>query len=75
VETDILYFALYPDREEDFLNRDILHSAPNELTDLLPDADRWASVVRVLDPLEWKKGKTLRLNASAHKQRVVCYWR
>ena len=75
VETDILYFALYPDREEDFLNRNFLHSAPNELTDLLPDADRWASVVRVLNPLEWKKGKTLRLNASVHKQRVVCYWR
>jgi pyruvate,water dikinase len=75
VETDILYFALYPDREKDFLNRDLLHSAPNKLTDLLPDADRWAPVVRVLDPLEWKKGKTLRLNASARKQRVVCYWR
>jgi hypothetical protein len=75
VETDILYFALYPDREEDFLNGDLLQNAPNELTDLLPDAARWAPVVRVLDPLEWKKGKTLRLNASAPKQRVVCYWR
>jgi hypothetical protein len=75
VETDILYFALYPDREEDFLNRDLLQSAPNKLADLLPDADRWAPVVRVLDPLEWKKGKALRLNASAPKQRVVCYWR
>ena len=75
VETDILYFALYPDREEDFLNRDLLQSAPNQLTDLLPDAARWAPVVRVLDPLEWKKDKTLRLNASAPKQRVVCYWR
>ncbi|MBW1685718.1 MAG: hypothetical protein JRS35_11750, partial [Deltaproteobacteria bacterium] len=75
VETDILYFALYPDRQGDFLNRDLLHSTPNQLTDLLPDAARWAPVVRVLDPLEWKKGQTLRLNASAPKQRVVCYWR
>jgi hypothetical protein len=75
VETDILYFALYPGRKEDFLNRDFLQGAPNQLPDLLPDADRWASVVRVLDPLEWKKGKTPRLNASAPKQRVVCYWR
>jgi hypothetical protein len=75
VETDILYFALYPDRKENFLNRDFLQSASNKLTDLLPDAARWASVVRVLDPLEWKKGKALRLNASAPKQRVVCYWR
>jgi len=75
VETDILYFALYPDREEDFLNRDLLQSVSNKLTDLLPDAACWAPVVRVMDPLEGKKGKTLRLNASAPKQRVVCYWR
>ena len=75
VETDILYFALYPDREEDFLNRDLLESASNKLTDLLPDAARWEPVVRVLDPLEWEKGKILRLNADARRHRVVCYWR
>jgi hypothetical protein len=57
------------------LNRDFLQSAPNKLTNLLPDAERWASVVRVLSPLEEKKGKLLRLNANARKQRVVCYWR
>jgi hypothetical protein len=75
VETDILYFALYPDREEDFLNRDLLESASNRLTDLLPDAARWAPVVRVLDPLEWQNDKALRLNADARRHRVVCYWR
>ena len=75
VETDILYFALYPDRKEDFLNRDLLESASSKLTDLLPDAACWESVVRVLDPLEWRQGKTLRLNANAPKHRVVCYWR
>ncbi len=75
VETDILYFALCPQREKDFLNEDLLESAPNKLTEILPDAARWASVVRVLDPLEWNRGETLRLNANSHKQRVVCYWR
>jgi hypothetical protein len=75
VETDILYFALYPDREGDFLNRDLLEGTPNKLTDLLPDVARWAPVVRVLDPVDWEEGKTLRLNANAPKRRVVCYWR
>jgi hypothetical protein len=75
VETDILYFALYPNREGDFLNRDLLEGTPNKLTDLLPDVARWATVVRVLDPVDWKEGKTLRLNANAPKRRVVCYWR
>ncbi len=73
VETDILYFALYPDRESDFLNGNLLEDAPNKLLELLPEAARWANVVRVLDPLEWNDGKALRLNASATKQRVVCY--
>jgi hypothetical protein len=71
VETNILYFTLFP--EKGFLNAPLLEAAPNKLTDLFPDAAPWASVVRVLDPLEWEGGKSLQLNASVTKQRVVCY--
>jgi pyruvate, water dikinase len=73
VETDILYFALYPERAEDYLNTAFLESAPNRLSELLPDCSEWASVVRVLDTRDWKNGKALRLVANAQKQRVVCY--
>ena len=75
VEADILYFALDPGGAGGFLNSQLLESASNKLTELFPDAAQWASVVRVLDPLELSGGKTVRLNASAPKQRVVCYWR
>jgi pyruvate,water dikinase len=73
VETDILYFALYPERKEDFINQDLLESATNKLSDLLPNASEWSEIVRVLDTREWEKGKVLRLNANAKKQRVICY--
>ena len=73
VEADMLYFALFPGREGDFLNSSLLENAPNRLPGLLPGAAKWADVVRVLDPLEWGDGKLLRLNASAVKQRVICY--
>jgi hypothetical protein len=71
VETNILYFTLFP--ETDFWNKSLLETAPNKLLSVAPDATQWAHVVRVLDPLEWKGGKTLQLNASVTKQRVVCY--
>lgn len=71
VESNILYFTLFP--ETGFLNTSLLEEAPNKLADLLPDDAQWAGVVRVLDPLDWEGAKTLHLNASVTKQRVVCY--
>jgi len=73
VERDMLYFALFPSRENDFLNTDLLENARNKLAELLPGDAKWANVVRVLDPGEWEDGKVVRLNASAIKQKVICY--
>jgi hypothetical protein len=73
VETDMLYFALFPERKHDFLNRDLLESAHNRLSELLPEASQWAHVVRVLDSHQWNNGKALRLIADARKQSVVCF--
>jgi len=73
VERDMLYFALFPSRENDFLNTDLLENARNKLAELLPGEAKWANVVRVLDPDEWQDGKVVRLNASAIKQKVICY--
>jgi pyruvate,water dikinase len=73
VETDMLYFALFPEREHDYLNRDLLESAPNRLSELLPEASQWVHVVRVLDSHQWNNGKALRLIADSRKQSVVCF--
>ncbi|MBN1656530.1 MAG: pyruvate, phosphate dikinase [Deltaproteobacteria bacterium] len=73
VETDILYFALYPERRNDFLNEPLLESFPNQLPALLPEQSAWAPVVRVLDTGYCNDAKPLCLIASAHRQRVLCY--
>lgn len=73
VETDMLYFALFPERAQDFLNHDLLDSAPNRLSELLPEASPWAHTVRVLDSHQWNNAKALRLIADARKQKVICF--
>jgi hypothetical protein len=73
VEMDVLYMALFPGREGNSINSEFLQQAPNRLTELLPEADRWAEVVKVLYASDLGDGATLRLNANALDQKVVCY--
>ena len=73
VESDILYFALFPSRDGNLLNPAYLEDAPNQLPRLLPDDTRWAHCVRVIDPATGPDPITLALNANTLTQRVVCY--
>ena len=73
VEMDILYLALFPEREGNRLNPDILEAGPNRLGELLPEAADWSNVVRVLDGGDIAGGAQLTLNANALTQSVVCY--
>ena len=55
------------------LNAEFFEQRDNRLTTLLPDASRWAAVVRVLDvPADTHDG-TLYLHADCLTQRAVCY--
>jgi hypothetical protein len=73
VEMEMLYMALFPNHEGTILNRKIFESAPNHLTDLLPEDARFESLVRVLYPAECAAGGQVRFYADALKQRVLCY--
>jgi len=67
VEADILYLALFPGKEGNKFNKALLESSKNRLSELLPDAEKWSNVIRVIDP------ESLILNANALTQCVVCY--
>ena len=71
IELDILYLALFPTREDNFLNRARLESLPNHLTELLPEAAGLAKAVRVIDAADF--GGVIKLHANTLKQKVVCY--
>ncbi len=69
VESDILYVALFPERDGNALNRDFLETGENRLAELLPGAGDFSRVVRVIDTPD----AGITLNADAMQQRAVCY--
>ena len=72
IEMDVLYCALFPDREGSALNARFLAAAPNRLAALLPDAAEWAGVVRVIDAADLV-GRRVQLHANSLTQHVLCY--
>jgi hypothetical protein len=73
VETDILYLALFPQRQDNRLNEAFFDRQPNRLAELLPNAAEWADCVRVIDLPNDRCRAVLRLNANTLKQNVFCY--
>ena len=72
VEMDMLYIALYPDKNENLLNAKFFEETENQLGRLLPDADAWSKVVRVFDSAPSGKGRIL-LHVNVLEQNGVCY--
>lgn len=67
IEADMLYFALFPQREGNRIDAAAILGQPNRLTDLLPDTQAWAGTVHVAD----LPGEALTLYADAERQQVV----
>jgi pyruvate, water dikinase len=74
IEMEILYVAVFP-RGKDSLNVDYFEQAPNRLPDLLPEAGRWAEVIRVIDPAGGAGAPRLHLCADPIEQSFLCYLR
>ncbi len=74
VEMDILYLALFPDRTGNVWNRDFFLKSPNRLTELVPDAGRWAPLLRVIDFSDGQEqAQRLRIHANTPSQWAICY--
>jgi len=73
IEMDVLYMALFPTREGNYLNRTLLERLPSRLSSLVPEVVKWPEAVRVIEAADLPHGRALNLNASAPQQRVVCY--
>ncbi len=73
VETDILYLAIFPQRQDNRFNAAFFDQQPNRLVELLPNAAAWADSVRVIDLPNPEHPVVLRLNANTLEQRVCCY--
>jgi hypothetical protein len=67
IESDMLYFALFPKMEGNRIDEKAIRRLPNRLTKLFPDARGWSDVVRVVD----FKSRSMILYADAEHQRVT----
>lgn len=73
VETDILYLAIFPQRQDNRLNEALLERQPNRLPEILPPAAEWSHCLRVIDLPNAATPSVLRINANTLQQRVFCY--
>ena len=73
VEAEMLYLALFPGREGNYLNESFFEPARNKLARLIPEAAGRSDLVRVIDAADIAPGGSIQLNASNIKQKVVCY--
>mgnify|MGYP006298506037 FL=1 len=72
VELDILCLSVFPGQEKHRFNDDYFDNAPNALPRMLPDAAKWAEVVRVIEPPE-DSGRVIRLHADSIAQKAMCF--
>jgi len=71
VELDMLYVAVFPADQPDFLSSSFFESSPNFLLELVPSAKRWNDTVRVVE--RSAEGLRIALMADAMQPRVVCF--
>jgi len=73
VEMDVLYLALFPGAEGNFLNGEFFTNAPNRFEELLPGENGLSEAVRVIDLAKVPGAPVLRLNADTPAQKVLCH--
>lgn len=73
VEMNMLYMAVYPDRQSNISNLQLLQTMPNRLAELLPESVNWAETVKVFDSPAKDAGPALWLTVSSVEQKGFLY--
>jgi hypothetical protein len=75
VEMDMLYLALFPKQGDNYIRTEFFEESPSVLLDLVPSAEKWRDVVKVIDPHKFvADGAPAKLSADAVEQKVICYF-
>jgi hypothetical protein len=74
VERNMLYLALFPTQGENYLSQEFFEDSPSSLLELVPTAEKFEGVVRVIDVAKLGPNTTIRLTADAINQNVLCYF-
>jgi len=73
VESRIRYLPLYPDENNATLNERLLRTAPNLLPTMLPEYERLAGALKVIDVPAVTEGKILRVNLNADLDEALAF--
>ena len=73
VEMDMLYLALFPDKEDTLLSRRFFQESTNHLTHVLSHAALFEDVIRLLHIEDIAPGAKARLYADPMKQQTLCF--
>ncbi len=71
VEMDMLYLALYPEREDYIYNRKFFLEHENRINEILPDTGTWSKIIRLIDLSNTKKNIYISVNSIG--QEGICY--
>ncbi len=73
VENNMLYMALFANKEDNFLNREFLELEENNSINDFTDKIRNHDVVRLINVADISNDAKVRINADTVAQRVICY--
>ncbi len=75
VELDMPYFAIYPTRDNYFVNHDLFAKSINNLSELFPDDAKWEHVIKIIDcPPKNCKENGIWLYMNSLSQEGMCYF-
>lgn len=72
VELDMLYLAVFPEREGYQFHESSLTSLPNALSRLLPRSSDWAQALWVIEAQDLAQDRLLCLHADSVQQQAMC---
>ncbi len=73
VEAQIIYLPVYPGDPETQFNTEFFDRAPNVLTSLVPDADSYSDVIRLIDVPASSGGLHAQVVADPRSRKAVCF--
>lgn len=73
VEARIIYMPVYPNDPEADFNSEFFENSPNILLDLLPEAEKFRNVVKIIDVPATAGGRCAKAAADPRIQKAICY--
>jgi hypothetical protein len=73
VEDQVIYLPVYPDDDTAEFNNEFFKTAPNILLEILPDADKYEAILRLIDVPRAKNGAVVKVVADQQHQKAVCF--